>query len=190
MPLSCPEPCWVVFWYFLYIRASAQKHGGPGAWTELRPCIPAKRSDYALVWPGDRSTYGFASRSSHDTRAYHEDLRQVGSLRTAGWLVCLPWQTPQAWFALTRPKGGWDCLRHYEILAAGTLPYFLDLSRPGPTSVHPCFCWAASLKNAPFLRTGRRDRKSPSCRPTCCATGPKVGGRLLDLRHVSVCVCV
>jgi hypothetical protein len=30
----------------------------------------------------------------------------------------------QSYFARTRKKAGWDCLRHYEIMAAGTLPYF------------------------------------------------------------------
>jgi hypothetical protein len=33
----------------------------------------------------------------------------------------------QSYFARTRKKGGWDCLRHYEILAAGALPYFENL---------------------------------------------------------------
>lgn len=31
-------------------------------------------------------------------------------------------------YALTWRKGGWDCLRHYEILAAGCVPYFVDLA--------------------------------------------------------------
>ena len=30
-------------------------------------------------------------------------------------------------YALTKKKGGWECLRHYEILLAGTVPYFLDI---------------------------------------------------------------
>ncbi|SRR6266851_373677 len=30
----------------------------------------------------------------------------------------------QSYFARTRKKRGWDCLRHYEIMAAGALPYF------------------------------------------------------------------
>ena len=32
-------------------------------------------------------------------------------------------------FALTYKKGGWDCLRHYEILANGCIPLFLDLKK-------------------------------------------------------------
>jgi hypothetical protein len=31
------------------------------------------------------------------------------------------------YFAVTREKAGWDCMRHYEILASGCVPYFLDL---------------------------------------------------------------
>ena len=30
-------------------------------------------------------------------------------------------------FALTFKKGGWDCFRHYEIIAAGAIPYFVDI---------------------------------------------------------------
>lgn len=32
-----------------------------------------------------------------------------------------------SFFAFTHRRGGWDCLRHYEALAAGILPYFPDL---------------------------------------------------------------
>ena len=30
-------------------------------------------------------------------------------------------------FALTTKKCGWDCMRHYEILANGCIPYFPDI---------------------------------------------------------------
>lgn len=33
----------------------------------------------------------------------------------------------KSWFAYTCKKGGWDCLRHYEILAAGCMPWFTDI---------------------------------------------------------------
>jgi len=33
----------------------------------------------------------------------------------------------ESMFALTWKKAGWDCLRHYEIIANGTLPLFLDI---------------------------------------------------------------
>ena len=35
----------------------------------------------------------------------------------------------QSMFAITQKKGGWDCLRHYEILAAGCIPIFEDLDK-------------------------------------------------------------
>ncbi len=33
----------------------------------------------------------------------------------------------QSRFGFTMKKGGWDCLRHYEIMANGCIPYFLDI---------------------------------------------------------------
>jgi hypothetical protein len=35
----------------------------------------------------------------------------------------------ESYFAVTSAKGGWDCLRHYEILAAGCIPTFTDLEK-------------------------------------------------------------
>lgn len=35
-------------------------------------------------------------------------------------------------FAYTYHKGGWDSMRHYEILANGGIPYFLELKRCPP----------------------------------------------------------
>jgi hypothetical protein len=36
-------------------------------------------------------------------------------------------QYQESWFAHTWKKGGWDCMRHYEILANGCIPLFRDL---------------------------------------------------------------
>lgn len=36
-------------------------------------------------------------------------------------------QYKRAYFGITAKKIGWDCLRHYEILAAGCVPYFIDI---------------------------------------------------------------
>lgn len=38
-----------------------------------------------------------------------------------------------SWFGLTCKKGGWDCLRHYEIIAAGTVLLFRDYDKKPPT---------------------------------------------------------
>ena len=36
-------------------------------------------------------------------------------------------QYSTSYFGLTMKKGGWDCSRHYEIMASGCLPYFHDI---------------------------------------------------------------
>ena len=33
----------------------------------------------------------------------------------------------KSFFAITTKKGGWDCLRHYEIIANGCIPYFPNI---------------------------------------------------------------
>jgi hypothetical protein len=40
-------------------------------------------------------------------------------------------------FAITMKKGGWDCMRHLEIMANGCIPLFLDLDQcPATTCTH------------------------------------------------------
>lgn len=41
----------------------------------------------------------------------------------------------QSWFAYTCKKGGWDCLRHYEILANGCIPWFTDIEKCPPNTL-------------------------------------------------------
>lgn len=35
----------------------------------------------------------------------------------------------KSYFAITTKKRGWDCLRHYEILANNCIPYFIDIEK-------------------------------------------------------------
>jgi hypothetical protein len=50
----------------------------------------------------------------------------------------------RSWFGLTCKKGGWDCLRHYEIIAAGSLLLFRDYDEKpllcSPQEL-PCFSY-------------------------------------------------
>lgn len=51
-----------------------------------------------------------------------------------------------AWFGLSCKKGGWDCLRHYEIIAAGTLLLFRDYDKKPPfcsPQFLPCFSYSS-----------------------------------------------
>jgi hypothetical protein len=66
------------------------------------PAVPAKTSLLASLIPGDPSTYTFGK---HQETEYNEMYRT-------------------ARFAITKMKGGWDCLRHYEILMNGCIPLF------------------------------------------------------------------
>ena len=34
-----------------------------------------------------------------------------------------------SYFAITKLKGGWDCMRHYEIMANGCIPHFIDIEK-------------------------------------------------------------
>ncbi len=65
--------------------------------------IPAKTRDWAINYPGRLNTY-----IHHTEESYYND-----------------YQTSK--FAVTFKKEGWDCMRHYEIIANGCLPYFTDI---------------------------------------------------------------
>jgi hypothetical protein len=76
--------------------------------------IPKKTRLMATIIPGDAKTYIYGDNE----KAYYE-----------GYQCSL--------FGLTKCKGGWDCLRHYEIMANGCIPYFLDLDKcPANTMTH------------------------------------------------------
>ena len=65
--------------------------------------VPEKTQDWGTIIPGDMSTYIFDTPEE-----YYADYAK-------------------SLFGLTTKKGGWDCLRHYEILMNGAIPYFPDL---------------------------------------------------------------
>jgi hypothetical protein len=44
----------------------------------------------------------------------------------------------KSYFATTTKKAGWDCMRHYEILANGCIPYFIDIEQCPPRTMHLC----------------------------------------------------
>jgi hypothetical protein len=66
--------------------------------------MPNKSRDYATIIPGDLSTYIY-----DDEASYFEGYQK-------------------SWFGVTFKKGGWDCLRHYEILMNGCIPFFPNLN--------------------------------------------------------------
>lgn len=64
-----------------------------------------KIKDFGSVIPGQPQTYTFDVEEE-----YYKDYQK-------------------SHFGVTMKKAGWDCMRHYEILANGCLPYFLDLGQ-------------------------------------------------------------
>jgi hypothetical protein len=63
--------------------------------------------------PGQLETYRFGKGEEDDyKKMYRESL-----------------------FAYTRKKGGWDCLRHYEIMANGCIPIFKELDKCPPETL-------------------------------------------------------
>ena len=68
--------------------------------------IPEKKFLLASLIPGDMSTYIFDKYSEKEYNDMYKESR----------------------FAITKMKGGWDCLRHYEILMNGCIPLFKNLN--------------------------------------------------------------
>ena len=73
--------------------------------------IPAKTREWSINYPGKLSTYIHQTEES-----YYGDYQQSK-------------------YAVTFKKEGWDCLRHYEIIANGCLPYFTDIENCPPDTM-------------------------------------------------------
>jgi hypothetical protein len=97
--------------------------------------VPPKIKSFGRVIPGITSTYYHLYNES----LYYEDMRK-------------------SLFVLTYKKGGWDCLRHYEIIAAGSLPLFPDISDCPSHSLtlHPKSLYQLFLKQPGLELTGHR----------------------------------
>lgn len=67
--------------------------------------IPCKKKLLAHIIPGKLDTYIFTTAD-----AYNQDYQE-------------------SYFATTCKKAGWDCFRHYEILANGCIPLFTDIEK-------------------------------------------------------------
>lgn len=70
--------------------------------------VPTKTKLFSSIVPGGKYTFGPGQQEE-----YYQEYRSSR-------------------FAITTRKGGWDCLRHYEILACGCIPVFPDLEQCPP----------------------------------------------------------
>jgi len=58
-------------------------------------------------------------------------------------------------FGVTRKKAGWDCVRHIESIAAGCVPYFVDLEKMPQDTVK--FCPKDLFRRAKMLEVVTRN---------------------------------
>lgn len=79
--------------------------------------LPPKTRLFAHCDPRDRATY-----------IYYGDNGEANYY----------YQYGESYFGYTMKKGGWDCCRHYEILAAGAIPYFAGIETCPPQTL---FTW-------------------------------------------------
>jgi len=71
-----------------------------------------KTRDFSSLMPGDKRTYVFG----HSETLYRE-------------------QYAESRYAITMKKAGWDCMRHYEVMGNGAVPYFLGLEYLPPNTM-------------------------------------------------------
>ena len=71
------------------------------------PITTPKTRTSAIVTPYDRGTYRYPPTPEGES-AYLAQYRE-------------------SFFGVTCKKGGWDCMRHYEILSQGCMPWFVDI---------------------------------------------------------------
>lgn len=79
--------------------------------TKITNVADHKDTDFAFLIPAQEKTYKY-----FDEDVYRKDYQR-------------------SYFAITCKKGGWDCMRHYEILANGCVPYFLNLQDCNPRTM-------------------------------------------------------
>jgi hypothetical protein len=70
---------------------------------KITTTIPPKEKILSNLIPGIASTYIYNTEAD-----YYNEYKK-------------------SYFAITTKKGGWDCMRHYEIMANGCIPYFPDI---------------------------------------------------------------
>lgn len=72
---------------------------------KFRPLLYSKTRSFSSLIPGLVTTYIY-----NDEQSYYN-------------------QYQESYYAITYKKAGWDCMRHYEIIAAGAIPFFVDLDK-------------------------------------------------------------
>lgn len=75
---------------------------------KIRTDLAEKKKVLSSLLPADHSHPNRKTHSYNTEQEYYDEYAQ-------------------SYFALTCKKGGWDCMRHYEIMANGCIPLFADV---------------------------------------------------------------
>jgi len=131
----------------IHFAAPAKKFVSDPAFEEN---LTRKRRVFAPCDPRDRSTYVFNTEP-----AYYQ-------------------QYQESYFGITMRKAGWDCMRHHEIVAQGTAPYFLGLE--------DCPRWTIHKLPRPLLMELRElvDHEKQMASPTTRARYSELMRKLFD----------
>ena len=87
--------------------------GVPIIKTFMSPNFENKKRKFQSTAPSDSIFYENSSYKFNNEKDYYQDMND-------------------SWFGLTCKKGGWDCLRHYEIMASKSLLLFKDYDKKPP----------------------------------------------------------
>lgn len=79
---------------------------------KIVPNAPVKTKPFSYITPGSLEPHW--PKNSRETHIYTEEADYYRDYQ-------------EAYFALTCKKGGWDCMRHVEIMANGCIPIFTDI---------------------------------------------------------------
>ena len=80
--------------------------------SKIVKAVPDKKNIMAYIIPDEPSTYIYDTE-----KQYYDGYKK-------------------SCFGLTKKKAGWDCLRHYEIMANGCIPYFINLKECPKQTMH------------------------------------------------------
>lgn len=102
-----------IVWKRELIKGEANPIGFSIPESQLVNKLPIKNKLFGTVIPGKSETYIFPKEED-----YNDDYQK-------------------SYYGLTMKKAGWDCVRHYEILANRCIPYFLNIENcPEKTLTH------------------------------------------------------
>lgn len=123
--------------------------------------LSSKTKAFGRVIPGVKSTYYKLENESN----YFEDMRKslfVITYKKSGKPTSISTLSSIA-LLIEIVTAGWDCLRHYESLATGSLPLFININECPPLAMaaHPKKLYSQLLKFPGLQYSAHQNKKHP-----------------------------